>query len=74
MPEARRYAYTYAIVDPTDNMCVEVCTQTNEIDVTAHPEAIPIPTYNEEYLCKYYSYDTQKWYVDAAFITEWIPS
>ena len=74
MPEARRYAYTYAIIDPTDNMCVEVCTQTNEIDTTAHPEAIPIPTYNEEYLCKYYSYDTQKWYVDAAFTTEWIPS
>ena len=74
MPEARRYAYTYAIIDPADNMCVEVCTQTNEIDTTAHPEAIPIPTYNEEYLCKYYSYDTHKWYVDAAFTTEWIPS
>ena len=74
MAEIRRYAYTYAIVDPTDNMCVEVCTQTNEIDTTAHPEAIPIPTYNEEYLCKYYSYDTQKWHVDATFTTEWIPN
>ena len=44
MPEARRYAYTYAIIDTTDNMCVEVRTQTNEVDTTAHPEYIPIPS------------------------------
>ena len=39
-----------------------------------NPDYIEIPTYDENYLCKYYSYNTQKWYVDAAFKTEWIPS
>ena len=72
MPEERRYAYTYAIIDTTDNMCVEVRTQTNEVDTTAHPEYIPIPSYNEEYIMKYYSYETQKWYEDTAFTIEWI--
>ena len=74
MPEARRYAYNYAVIDPMDNMCIHVMTSTREIDTVANPDYIEIPTYNENYLCKYYSYDTQKWYVDAAFTTEWIPS
>lgn len=74
MPEARRYAYNYAIIDPVDNMCVQVLTRTSEIDLTTNPDYIEIPTYNEEYLFKYYSYDTQKWYEDAEFTIEWIPS
>ena len=73
MAEARHYAYTYAIIDPADNMCVEIRTQTYEIDTTAHPEYISIPTYNEEYIMKYYNRENGKWYVDAAFTTEWIP-
>ena len=73
MPEARRYAYNYAIIDLTDNMCVEVCTQTREIDTVAHPEVIQIPTYNEEYLFKYYNRENGKWYTDAAFTNEWVP-
>ena len=74
MPEARHYAYNYTVIDPMDNMCIQVTTTTREIDTVTNPEVIPIPAYNEEYICKYYSYDTQKWYVDAAFTTEWIPS
>ena len=74
MPEARRYAYAYAVIDPTDNMCIEVCSMTREMDTDANPEYISIPSYNEDYLLKYYSYDTQKWYTDAAFTNEWIPS
>ena len=74
MPEARRYAYNYAVIDPVDNMCVQVLTRTSEIDLTTNPDYIEIPTYNEEYLFKYYSYDTQKWYEDAEFTIEWIPS
>ena len=74
MAESRRYAYNYALIDLTDNMCIEVSTRTIEVDTVAHPEYIPIPTYNEEYICKYYSYETQKWYEDAEFTIEWIPS
>lgn len=73
MPEARRYAYNYAVIDPMDNMCIQVMTRTSEIDTTENPEVIPIPTYNEEYLFKYYNRENGKWYVDAAFTTEWIP-
>ena len=44
MTEARRYAYNYAVIDPTDNLCVEECTMTQESDTTERPEYIPIPT------------------------------
>lgn len=74
MAEARRYAYNYALIDPADNMCIEVTTRTLAVDTEAHPEYVEIPVYNENYLFKYYSYDTQKWYTDATFTTEWIPS
>lgn len=69
-----RYAYNYAMIDPIDNMCVEVLTRTQEIDTDAQPEYVPIPYYNEDYLLKYYNYDTQKWYTDAAMTNEWTPS
>lgn len=72
MPEARRYAYNYAHIDE-DNMCDEVVTRTKEIDTVANPDWIVIPTYNEEYIMKYYNRENGKWYVDAAFTTEWIP-
>ena len=74
MPEARRYAYKYTVIDPVDNMCVRVLTRTLDVDTIAHPEYIPIPEYNEEYLFKYYSYDTQKWYEDEGCTIEWTPS
>ena len=73
MPETRRYAYAYAEIDPVDNMCVGVLSRTSELNTTG-TNFVPIPSYNEGYIMKYYSYDTQKWYVDAAFTTEWIPS
>ena len=72
--EVRRYAYNYALIDAIDSMCIEVKTTTREIDTTEHPEYVVIPTYNEEYLFKYYNFDNQKWYEDADFTIEWIPS
>ena len=74
MPEARRYAYNYALIDPTDNMCIEVSTTTSPIDTNAHPEYVELDSYNEEYLCKYYNRSNGKWYEDADFTIEWIPS
>ena len=74
MPEARRYAYVYAVIDLTDNLCVHVFSTTSELDTSNNPEYIRLESYNEEYLFKYYSYDTHKWYEDAEFTIEWIPS
>lgn len=74
MHEARRYAYSYAVIDPVDNMCIQVMTRTTGIDTTANPEVIPIPAYNEEYICKYYNRENGKWYEDAVFTIEWTTS
>lgn len=74
MPEARRYAYKYAVIDPVDNMCVQVLTRTLEADTIAHPEYIPISVYNEEYLFKYYDRTNDKWYEDVDFTIEWAPN
>ena len=74
MPEARRYAYTYAVIDLTDNMCIEVFSRSAEVDTTGHPEYTSLESYNEDYLCKYYNFDNGKWYEDAGFTIEWIPS
>lgn len=71
--ETRRYAYTYAEIDLETGMCIGVVTRTREVDTVANPDYIPIPTYNEEYIMKYYNRENGKWYVDAAFTTEWIP-
>ena len=54
-------------------MCVQVFTNTSELDTEANPQLIEIQTYNEEYCMKYYNVNDGKWYVDAEFTTEWIP-
>ena len=74
MNEARRYAYNYALIDPTDNMCIEVCTRTNPIDTTVYTEYVELDAYIEDYLFKYYNRSNGKWYEDAEFTIEWIPS
>lgn len=75
MAESRRYQYVYAIIDPNyGNMCVEVRDTTREYPIDEYPTFIPIPTYNENYIMKYYNTNTQKWYTDFEFTNEWIPS
>lgn len=74
MNNTPRYAYNYALIDTTDNMCIEVSTTTGPVDTTAHPEYVEIPYYNENYMFKYYNFDNQKWYTDAAMTNEWNPS
>ena len=70
MPETRRYQYIYAILDE-DDMCVEVRDTTIYCE---DPNYIPIPAFNEEYIMRYYNRDNGKWYEDAEFTIEWLPS
>lgn len=68
----RRFQFVYAIIDPaSDDMCVRVVDTTN--DYSANPNCIPIDTYNEEYICKYYDRTTGKWFLEKEHINEWTP-
>lgn len=69
---ALNYAYAYAVIDPVDNMCIEVIDTT--VKYEDDPNYIDIGTYNGEYLFKYYNRENGKWYTDAAFTNEWIPA
>lgn len=68
----KRYQYCYAVIDPALNdMCVQV--QDTTTDCSDLPNYIPLETYNEEYLFKYYDRATGKWYLEAEHVNEWTP-
>lgn len=77
---AVNYAYAYAIINLTTGECFQVDDSTNYI---IDRQYVPIPTFNENYLLKYYypipesvsSFDdfTGSWYTDAAHTTPWNP-
>lgn len=72
MTTMRRYQYVYAVIDPDlDDMCVQV--QDTTINCSGDPNYIPLDTYNEEYLFKYYDRATRKWFLEATHETEWVP-
>lgn len=71
MPEARRYAYNYALIDET-GWCYEVRSTSRCCD--GEEGYISIPEYDPNYMGKYYNIATEKWYLDAAFTTEWTPA
>lgn len=70
---AVNYAYAYAIINLTTGECFQVTDSTNYF---IDDQYVPIPTYYEEYLGKYYypipsgvtSFDdfTGSWYYDEA--------
>ena len=66
---AINYAYNYAEIDPTTNMCVGVYTMTSTSD---NPNFVEIPVYDEEYCFKYYNWDDGKFYYDEAYTQEYI--
>ena len=67
---ATNYAYNYAEIDLSTNMCVGVTTMTVP---TNRPEIfVEIPVYDEEYCFKYYNWDDGKFYYDAAYTNEYI--
>lgn len=68
---SQQYAYKYAKIDES-GWCYEV------IDTTVNHEGdegyIAIPTDSDDYLEKYYNVADGKWYYDAEFTNEWIPT
>lgn len=66
---AINFAYNYAEIDPSTNMCIGICTMTNEAD---NPTFVEIPVYDDEYLFKYYI--NGSWYEDAAGTIPWTSS
>lgn len=58
------YAYAYAEIDPTDNMCVGVHTTTYQ---SVDPNWVEIPEYNHDYCFKYYNWDDGQFYYDAEY-------
>ena len=63
---AQNYYYNVAEIDPTTNMCIGVYSGTSEMD---NPNFVPIPVYDEEYICKYYI--NGAWYEDAEGTIPW---
>jgi hypothetical protein len=70
------YAYNFAVIDVVTKMCIQVITDTADIgDYAPDGEMyIDIPTYNEEYLFKYYNEADGKFYYDDTFTQEFIPA
>lgn len=64
---ATNYAYYYAQIDLATGMCIGV--QDTSVDCSGSPDMIPIPVYDEDYLCKYYI--NGNWYEDAAGTIPW---
>lgn len=67
---AVNFAYHFAEIDPTTNMCIQV--QSTTVDLTGEPGFVAIPVYDEEYLLKYYI--DGNWYEDAAGTIPWTSS
>lgn len=68
---AVNYYYNFAEIDLDINMCVGILSTSNP---NQNPSIyVPIATYSDEYLEKYYDWDTGKWYYDAEMTSEWIP-
>jgi hypothetical protein len=67
----RRYAYNYAQIDPTNNMCIGVVT-TDDPRQGEIAGWVEIPVYDEDYLAKYYI--NGEWYEDAAGTIPWTSS
>lgn len=66
---AANYAYNYAEIDPTTNMCIGVYSMTGPSDAE---NLVEIPANDTSYLCKYYI--DGNWYEDAEGIIPWTSS
>lgn len=63
---AVNYAYNYAEIDPSTNMCVGVYSLTGP---STNPNWIEIPVNDPEYCMKYYI--NGNWFVDPEGQTPW---
>lgn len=70
MATLRRYAYNYAEIDWSTNMCIGV--QSTTVDCSANPNFVEIPVNDPEYIFKYYI--DGNWYEDAEGTIPWTSS
>lgn len=63
------YAYNYAQIDASTNMCIGVHTSTTQQE---DPYWVEIPAYDDVFVFKYYNFDDQKWYNDSAMTDEFV--
>lgn len=68
---ALNYYYNYAEIDPDTNMCIGI--QTTSLNCDGEANLVRIATYIDDYVEKYYDWNTGKWYYDAEMTDEWIP-
>ena len=68
---ALNYAYNYAEIDLSTNMCIGV-RSTSDPAFGELEGVVEIPVYDEEYILKYYNWDDGKFYYDAAYTQEYI--
>lgn len=68
------YAYNYAEIDPTTNMCINFQSRTDQLseEIMAANNLVEIPVNDPEYLGKYYI--NGAWYEDAAGTIPWTSS
>lgn len=74
---AINYAYNFAEIDNATNMCIGVMTTSdpNEEGPTGYNTTyVAIPVDDDNYMFKYYDFDTGKWYYDAEMTQEYIPA
>lgn len=76
---AQNYAYNYAEIDDATNMCIGVVTTSRPPEDVVGPTGsgstyIEIPDDDNDYIFKYYNFDTEKWYYDAEMTQEYIPA
>lgn len=59
--------YNYAQVDPDNGLCVSCMTYSYQVPLNYY---IPVPDARDEYVGKYYSFDTDLWYENAEMTIE----
>ena len=68
------YAYNYAQIDPSTNMCIGVQSRTEELseEIMTANNLVELPVNDPEYIAKYYI--NGSWYEDAAGTIPWTSS
>lgn len=56
--------YDYAVVEPDTGYCYSCGTYSYNVPLSNY---IPVPNASDEYIGKYYSFETELWYYDSEF-------
>lgn len=67
------YAYNYAEIDMSTNMCVGFQSVSNAISPDELPSNWVLVSVNDpEYICKFYNWDNGKFYYDPEYTQEYV--